>query len=532
MSEKEHIERLRQLLKKSKLISYSKIYQYVDVLSANLKDYVQKVLKEKPNYKYHKGNIEKYFKDDSVKNTKKDFQKYFINSTSEYPFYPHPQTSVISKFIRTPDKDTDLKSLFSLYFGYAGWEGFKENKTIADVFNINEEIEQALFSKMIVYVKGKKSIETKIAEIRPSFDTLKVLNEIDSVEKSVADNKKSDDKSNDKTFKTKEITEYKEVSDEKINPPTDNKKNTQENEQTVPELGEKKSTELGNRNEEDSKENQKDKKRKKIVYPMIFLIGILGIVFGYIHFTNSNTPYKPKEPNPTSLPDSTNQSSVPDSTKITKIKPPNKKGVKNKEVKNKKEQVEIITHTKVLSIDFYKSLDPLARVYYYMKKEEGYYVSLSVEDASITLTLKNGKKEEFSFNKIPNHPSNKFLNMERGLMLGEHDMINYIRTNGKTTSPNSKDKRGYIIKKEKDAIDKLYSKYSNQFWVTKKEASLLKGVFIPKVLEVHYMNGEIIAFTYNAKSIDPLDKFINREEGIKFTEKEMESLILNKTKRK
>ncbi|MFY0631968.1 MAG: SUMF1/EgtB/PvdO family nonheme iron enzyme [Flavobacteriaceae bacterium] len=186
-----------------------------------MKDYVQEVLKEKPNYKYHKGNIEKYLK--------KDFGKYFINSTKEYPFFPHPKTSVISKFINTPNKDTELKNLFSIYFGYAGWEGFKENKTIADVFNINEEDERVCFSEMIIYVKDKKSIETKIAEIRPSLDTLKVLNEIDSTKKGVADNKKSISKNN----------------------------------QTTIEIEERSATELDNRNKKDSSVNQIDKKEEK-----------------------------------------------------------------------------------------------------------------------------------------------------------------------------------------------------------------------------------------------------------------------------
>lgn len=305
MSEEEYIERLRQLLEnenKNNKISYSKIYKYVENISDILKSYTAEVLMLSIDFSHNKKKIKNAFDT--------EFHKYFLNTTQKkYPF--DPKTSVLTYFINKTNKDTEFKDLFSIYFGYAGWNGFKENITLQEVFEIKKEYEKKYFSDVISFINGKgKTIEIKKTELKPSIDTLKVLNEIDLAKKSVVDNKKSDDKSNDKPSKIKEVTKDKEVSDEKINPPTDNKKNTQENKQTTPEPEEKSPPDLDDRNEEDSKENQKDEKRKKrnwikIVFPITILLGIGGSYL-YDFYTNSDTSKKPEI---------TNQNSVPDSTK-------------------------------------------------------------------------------------------------------------------------------------------------------------------------------------------------------------------------
>lgn len=201
MSEEEYIERLRLLLKKDREVNkipYPKKFQYVETLCHKLKHHVQNTLKQKQNFGFHRKRIEDYFA--------RDIQMYFLNKTQDYTRYP--DRSVLTHFVNDK-KPTEHKELIAIYYGFAGFIGFKENTSIAEVLNIDSEKERFLFSKMIHY----KSVKIKIAEIRPSADTLKILKEIDSAEKYKEDEEQITNKS--KHIKSKK--ELLEVSAEILN---------------------------------------------------------------------------------------------------------------------------------------------------------------------------------------------------------------------------------------------------------------------------------------------------------------------------
>lgn len=319
LSEEElQIKRLRHLIEKENKnngMSYPKMIQYVQGLSEKLKNHFQKILKEGEKGSYHKGNIEDYFEG--------EFKRYFKNSTQSYTMTPN--RSVLTNFVK--GSDTDYKDLIGLYFGYAGWKGFKEGKSIAKIFNISTEVENSSFSKMINHVNQKgKEIAIKKADIRPSEETLKLLKEIDTFLKSVVDNKKTSIESEEDPTETKGSGLSNDSDNKKIKKPTDNKKVTPEDHQVSVEI------QNGNAfdsNKEDEKEQKRESKAGKINWKKgllftPFLIVIAVVSYMYIPLTSSNNSLDTETPNKKRYLDTVQTKEI-DTTNLEKINPINKK---------------------------------------------------------------------------------------------------------------------------------------------------------------------------------------------------------------
>ncbi|WP_431167656.1 WG repeat-containing protein [Tenacibaculum halocynthiae] len=328
LSEQQHIERLRQLLERDKKItkiSYPKVFQYVEILCDKLKVHTQEVLKQKNNFAFHKKQIETYFSE--------DLQKYFFNSTKDYP--RNPDRSVLTHFVNSK-KPTNQKDLIAMYFGYASWTGFKQNKALIDVFAINERTEKIYASKVITFIDEKgKEIPIKDAELKPSKQTLGLLHKIDIAMKDVVENgkKKLQDnikktaKNEEKSIDTKVVEISKKNNSEEINLPSDNNNSISKNTtkpSNIKEQGENKlikeqENEIPKNDAPDNKEIATDtatleksarKKWAKNIFRILLAILIIAFVyFAYDYFKSDSN---------TSIPEK--HTIIKDSIKITKPK--------------------------------------------------------------------------------------------------------------------------------------------------------------------------------------------------------------------
>lgn len=265
MSTNESIQqnRLRALLKEKKYINNKKIsddnlIRYAEALCNRLKKYLQENLKKEGKSEYYKKNIKSNF-DES-------YQSFFINITSNFP--KPTNRSVLNTFAKG-NGTSDYLDLIALCFGYAGFNGFKENKSIADIFDIDIKKEGYRFTKALEVdyktEKGKnRSIIFEQIDIVPNSRTISILSKFDEQQK-----QKKEDENNKPN--------NKKAPSEKIQQPIETKGENSSNYKKKQEDTQKNET------------NNLTKKRKEKIAKYLILLLVIVVTTGYIYYSNNKS---------------------------------------------------------------------------------------------------------------------------------------------------------------------------------------------------------------------------------------------------